>query len=84
MSGIARHIPVFVCSRGGETACSPGRQAPRFTPAITTQRGNRGQLRLLIALPQRGQRVLPPAQVVPQLEHWDVRAGRTGFTGPQA
>ena len=33
--------------------------------------------------PQRGQRVLSPAQVVPQLEHWRIRAGRTGFTGPQ-
>ena len=28
------------------------------------------QFRFVIALPQRGQRVLPPAQVVPQLEHW--------------
>ena len=35
-------------------------------------------------LPQRGHRVLPPAQVVPQLEHWLSRVGRTGFTGPQA
>jgi len=28
--------------------------------------------------------VLPLEQVVPQLEHWRTRLGRTGFTGPQA
>lgn len=43
-----------------------------------------GQLRFVMALPQRGQRLLLLAQVVPQLEHWLSREGRTGFTGPQA
>ena len=42
------------------------------------------QFRCVIALPQRGHRVLPPAQVVPQLLHWLSREGLTGFTGPQA
>ena len=42
------------------------------------------QLMFVIALPQRGHSVLPPAQVVPQLEHWLIRAGRTGAAGPQA
>ena len=42
------------------------------------------QFVLVIALPQRGQSVLPLAQVVPQLEHWLTRRGLTGFTGPQA
>ena len=38
---------------------------------------------LVIVLPQRGHRLPPPAQVVPQLLHWLTRAGRTGLTGPQ-
>lgn len=42
------------------------------------------QLTFVIVLPQRGHSVLPPAHVVPQLEHWLIRAGRTGVAGPQA
>ena len=43
-----------------------------------------GQFRFVIVEPQRGQRLLLLAQVVPQLEHWLSREGFTGFTGPQA
>lgn len=39
---------------------------------------------VVMVLPQRGQMVPVPAQVVPQLEHWLSREGRTGFTGPHA
>lgn len=46
-------------------------------------RAGRGQLKFVMALPQRGQRLVWLAQVVPQLEHWLSRLGRTGFTGPQ-
>ena len=42
------------------------------------------QFKCVIALPQRGHRVLPPAQVVPQLLHWLSREDLTGFAGPQA
>ena len=60
----------------------------RFNRRAHVSKGDMGsffaQLRLVMVLPHLGHRVLPPAQVVPQLEHWDIREGRTGFTGPQA
>ena len=39
---------------------------------------------LVIVLPQRGQRLPLPAQVVPQFEHWEQHAVFVDFTLPQA
>lgn len=57
---------------------------PPALPAAPLSDAVSCQFRFVMALPQRGHSVLPPAQVVPQLLHWLSREGFTGFTGPQA
>ena len=71
-----------LCQRfGGRQFCLPRIYINRSGPQSG---GNGSQVTLVIVEPQRGQRLPPERQVVPQLEHWEQVPVRTGFTGPQA
>ena len=69
-------------SRAGQDRCVLPRYLYQPSPEIPGRGG--AQVTLVMVLPQRGHRLPPEAQVVPQWEHCEQVPVRTGFTGPQA